>query len=82
LYPEAVIYGIDNNPEHLEEALSLQIIDAKAEIEDVKQADLVVLSIPVDTSVIELPKILDMVSDETLVIDVGSTKSDICKSRR
>ena len=80
LNPEAVIYGIDSNAEHLEEALSLNIIDVKAEIDDVKKADLVVLAIPVDTSVIELPKILDSVSDDALVIDVGSTKSDICKA--
>ena len=80
LNPEAVIYGIDSNAEHLEEALSLNIIDVKAEIDDVKNADLVVLAIPVDTSVIELPKILDSVSDDALVIDVGSTKSDICKA--
>ncbi len=79
LLPKAVIYGIDNNAEHLEEALSLNIIDAKAEFEDLKNGDLVVLAIPVDTSVIELPKILDSVSDDTLVMDVGSTKSDICK---
>lgn len=80
LYPEAVIYGIDNNTEHLEEALSLNIIDAKATMNDVKNADLVVLSIPVDTSVIEIIKILDIISDEALVIDVGSTKVDICKT--
>ncbi|MBN4047169.1 prephenate dehydrogenase [bacterium AH-315-P13] len=80
LNPKAVIYGIDNNTKHLEEALSLNIIDKKAKIENVKNADLVVLAIPVDTSVIELPKVLDMVLDTTLVIDVGSTKLDICKT--
>ena len=79
LFPEATIYGIDNNVEHLNEALSLHIIDVKAKIEDIKNADLVVLSIPVDSSVIELPNILDLVLDTTLVIDVGSTKYDICK---
>lgn len=78
LNPNAVIYGIDNNAEHLEEALSLNIIDSKAEIDNIVNADLVVLSIPVDSSVIELPKILDSISDDTLVIDVGSTKTDIC----
>ena len=78
LNPNAVIYGIDNNAEHLEEALSLNIIDAEAKIDDIVNADLVVLSIPVDSSVIELPKILDNISDDTLVIDVGSTKTDIC----
>jgi prephenate dehydrogenase len=80
LDPEAFIYGIDNNPNHLEEALSLNIIDKKAGIEDVDKADLVVLAIPVDTSVIELPRILDAVSDDALVMDVGSTKADICKA--
>jgi len=79
LFPEATIYGIDNNVDHLNEALSLHIIDVKAKIEDIKNADLVVLSIPVDSSVIELPNILDLVLDTTLVIDVGSTKYDICK---
>jgi prephenate dehydrogenase len=80
LNPKAVIYGIDNNVEHLDEALSLKLIDIKAKIEDVENADLVVLAIPVDSSVIELPKILDNISDNTLVIDVGSTKLDICKA--
>jgi len=78
LNPDAVIYGIDNNSQHLDEALSLNIIDKKAEFKDISKADLVVLAIPVDTSVIELPKILDIISDDALVIDVGSTKSDIC----
>lgn len=78
LNPDAVIYGIDTNKEHLNEALSLHIIDKKAEFNDLEKADLIVLSIPVDISVIELPKILDIISDDALVIDVGSTKSDIC----
>ncbi|RLD27638.1 MAG: prephenate dehydrogenase [Bacteroidetes bacterium] len=80
LNSDAVIYGVDNNVEHLQEALSLNIIDIKAKIEDVANADLVVLAIPVDSSVIELPKILDKIPDNALVIDVGSTKLDICKA--
>jgi len=80
LNPEAVIYGIDNKTEHLKEALSLGIIDKKAELKDITKADLVILSIPVDSAVFELPKILDNISENTLVIDVGSTKTDICKA--
>ncbi len=79
LNPEVVIYGIDNNPEHLEEALSQKLIDHKAELRNIEKADLVILSIPVDAAVKLLPTILDQVSDTGLVIDVGSTKSDICK---
>jgi prephenate dehydrogenase len=78
--PDAKIYGIDKKNEHLDEAVSLHVIDEKAKLEDINNADLVVLAIPVDVSVIELPKILDSISDDTLVIDVGSTKVDICKA--
>jgi len=79
LNPEVTVYGMDNNPAHLAEAISLKIIDKKAEFNDLKHADLVILSIPVDASVNTIIKILDVISDNTLVVDVGSTKLDICK---
>ena len=79
-YPETIIYGVDSNAEHLSEALMLNIIDVKAELKDIAKADLVILSIPVDASVKELPSILDLVQDTALVIDVGSTKFDICNA--
>lgn len=74
------IFGIDHNDTHLEEALELKVIDSKATYEDLKDADLVILSIPVDAALSEVVKILDLVSDDTLVMDVGSTKADICKA--
>lgn len=74
------IFGIDNNEDHLEEALQLNVIDAKATYEDLKNADLVILSIPVDAAVAEVTKVLDLVSDDALVVDVGSTKAEICKT--
>lgn len=80
LHPELPIFGIDTNEAHLEEAIQLKVIDSKAIHSDLKQADLVILAIPVDAAVIELPKILDLISDACLVIDVGSTKMDICKA--
>jgi prephenate dehydrogenase len=73
------VFGIDHNDAHLEEALQLNVIDAKATYEDLKNADLVVLSIPVDAAVNEIVKILDLVPDHALVIDVGSTKAEICR---
>jgi len=79
LNPEVTVYGMDNNPAHLAEAISLKIIDKKAEFADLKHADLVILSIPVDASVNTIIQILDVISDNTLVVDVGSTKLDICK---
>ena len=77
--PKVKIFGIDHNENHLDEALQLHVIDAKATYEDLKNADLVILSIPVDAAVVEITKVLDLVSDNTLVMDVGSTKSEICK---
>jgi len=79
LNPEIMIYGIDKNESHLNEALSLKIIDHKATFEDINKADLVIVSIPVDATESLLPHILDNVSDDTLVIDSGSTKASICK---
>ena len=74
------VFGIDTNNSHLDEAIQLGIIDNKAHYNDLKNADFVMVSIPVDVAVNELPKILDAVSDQCIVIDVGSTKSDICKA--
>lgn len=78
-YSEAVIYGIDNNKDHLEKAIELGVIDIKATLEDLDKAEIVIVSIPVDVQLKVIPKVLDLVSDETLVFDVGSTKEDICK---
>lgn len=79
-HPEVTIFGIDHNDEHLNEALDLNIIDAKATLDDLIEADLVIVAIPVNATVKQLPEILNKVSDATLVFDVGSTKEDICKA--
>ncbi|WP_411766592.1 prephenate dehydrogenase [Winogradskyella sp. A3E31] len=76
--PSSVIYGIDTNETHLDEAIELGIIDHKAEIKDLNNADLVWIAIPVDATIELLPKILDEVSDKTVVVDAGSIKEDIC----
>ena len=80
IHPDVTIYGIDKNPAHIIEAINLNIIDRKADISDLKNADLVILSIPVDAAVNSIVQILDTVSDNALVVDVGSTKMDICKA--
>jgi prephenate dehydrogenase len=77
---EVVIYGIDTNEKHLNEAKELGVIHDTAILEDIKNADLVVVAIPVDTTVQLLPTILDKIPDTGLVVDVGSTKEAICKA--
>ncbi len=77
--PEVVIHGISRKQSTLDEALSLNLIDKKATLDDIGNADLVIISIPVDATVKLLPTILDKISDSGLVVDAGSTKVDICK---
>ena len=59
--------------------MSLGIIDKKATYQDLQLADMVIVSIPVDVMVTELPVILNAVHEDCVVFDVGSTKSMICK---
>lgn len=80
LYPGAEIYGMDVNPAHLEEAKALGLIDHIAGKEELPEVDMLLLSIPVDALVEELPAVLDAVKDDTVVIDAGSTKSLVCKA--
>jgi len=77
-YQNVTIYGIDNNPDHIKDAIVLGVIDKEATLNDLSKADLVIVAIPVDATVDLLPGLLDKVADHTLVIDVGSTKEDLC----
>ncbi|PWN66525.1 prephenate dehydrogenase [Chryseobacterium oncorhynchi] len=72
------IYGIDNSKQHINEALDLKIIDAEADLEQgVKDSDLIILAIPVDSARKLLPSVLDLISDHQTVMDAGSTKAGI-----
>lgn len=77
---DAVIIGVDANEDHLEQAIELGIIHQKSDLNEVIDADFVILAVPVDIALGLLPKVLDLVSDETLVFEVGSTKSPICEA--
>ena len=79
LYPDMELLGIDTNPAHEKEALALGLIDTVTDYSGLADSDLVFLCIPVDAILSELPKILDEVGEETLVIDTGSTKAPMCE---
>jgi prephenate dehydrogenase len=78
--PKVVIHGISRKETTLNEALSLNLIDKKATLDDIDKADLVIISIPVDATVKLLPTILDKIQETALVVDAGSTKVEICKA--
>ncbi|SMO90887.1 prephenate dehydrogenase [Chryseobacterium rhizoplanae] len=72
------IYGIDNNIQHISDALDLKIIDAGVDLEHgIKNSDLIILAIPVDAARKLLPSVLDLVTDQQTVMDAGSTKAGI-----
>ncbi len=79
-YPQAIFYGIDQNIAHAQKAKQNGIVDEVANLGDVSNADLVIISIPVDATLKVLPQVLDLINENALVIDVGSTKEAICKS--
>lgn len=75
------ILGIDQNEQHLRQAIDLGIINGAADLEEgVKNSDLIILAIPVDAARRLLPDVLDLVSGQQTVMDAGSTKAGIVHS--
>lgn len=69
------LIGVDNNPEHAEKAMQLELVDEIMSLDEaIAASDVVVLSIPVDNMVSLLPAVMDKI-DRQMVVDLGSTKS-------
>jgi prephenate dehydrogenase len=79
-YPEATIFGIDANDNHVKEALTLGIINSVATLQDLANAQWVIVAVPVNYIAQLLPEILNNIGEETIVLDAGSTKTAICKA--
>lgn len=79
-FKEFVLYGFDKSNEHLKTSFDLNLIDYKLDDDNISKLDLLLISVPVDETIKILPEILNNVGENTLVIDVGSTKFQICKS--
>ncbi|HRS19899.1 MAG TPA: prephenate dehydrogenase/arogenate dehydrogenase family protein, partial [Bacteroidales bacterium] len=77
------IIGVDSNADHANKALELGIIDEISDLDNaLHKAQLIILAIPVDAARKLLPYILDNIQDNTVVIDMGSTKVGICNNVR
>lgn len=75
------ITGVDTNVENEQEALRLGIVDRVEALENaVPMADMVIIAIPVDKVLHTLTSVLDLISSQTTVIDVGSTKKIISEA--
>jgi prephenate dehydrogenase len=74
------VIGVDINEAHAQKALQLGIADEMLPLaQAVKDTDLVVLATSVNVLVKQLPNVLDLIADHTVVMDLGSTKELICK---
>jgi prephenate dehydrogenase len=72
------LIGVDNNPLHTAKALELGLVDSVASLEEaVAQSDIIIVATPVNTLTTILPQILDLISDNQVVIEVGSTKNPV-----
>jgi prephenate dehydrogenase len=80
LYHDFEIIGVDSNDKHLDEALTLGVIDRKGTLNDLAEADRVILSVPVKESLHLLSLLLTQLNDNAVLWDVGSTKEQLCKS--
>lgn len=70
--------GVDASEAHANEALKLGLVDRIAPIDaGIRNADLVIIAIPVDKELEILPLVLDGVDRNTTVTDMGSTKKVI-----
>jgi len=74
------IYGFDQNNRSLDFSLKNEIIDKKFDPDSLLDFDYLFLEIPVESIKKQLKSILDKISEKTLVIDLGSTKYEICNS--
>ncbi len=75
------VYGLDSSEDHIKQALEMGLIHESVDMESgIANADIIVISIPVNIIESLLPEVLDKINDTTTVIDVGSTKEEICRS--
>lgn len=74
------VTGVDHNEKHCAKAMELGLVHRISSLGDViLDTDVIILATPVDIIESLLPQVLNLVGEEAIVIDVGSTKSDICK---
>ncbi len=74
------LIGAEMNETHAEKALELNLVNEILSLEkSLPTSDLVIVSIPVNAIQQSILNILSLISDKAVVIDAGSTKSQICE---
>src|SRR4029079_4478961 len=74
------LIGVETNESHAQKALELELVDEILPPDDaIQQSDVIILAIPVDSMVTLLPQVLNKI-DAQIVVDLGSTKSQLIEA--
>ncbi len=76
------LIGVDSNSEHAHQAIELELVDEVLPLEAaIANSEVIIMAIPVDKMVELLPYVMDNV-DQQIVLDLGSTKSQLVEAIR
>ncbi len=71
------LIGVDANEAHARKAVELELVDESLPLDEaIQEAEVIILSIPVDKMVDFLPQVLNKITTQ-IVLDLGSTKSQL-----
>jgi prephenate dehydrogenase len=76
------VVGVDRDTDTLRDAKSSGAIDAIGTLDDIAQADVVIVAIPVRQMPTLFDSLLPHLQANTIIIDVGSTKQDVIAAAR
>jgi len=75
------ILGVDKNPDHVEKAIELSLVDSMvSEDELFEKAEVIILATPVNVIKEEVSRLLDKTKANQVLLDTGSTKRFICQA--
>ena len=76
-------YGFDISADNGKQALEIGFINEFVTLDElITKSDLIVVAIPVDKAGKVINQVLDKVNSQQIVIDMGSTKSGVCRDVR
>ena len=77
------VLGVESDPIASEAAKTIGLVDEVVSYDDcIARADIIVVAVPVGTAVKMVCDILDKIGKDKIVIDVCSTKEQICKATK
>lgn len=77
------VLGVGRNRKSLRQAVELGLIDAEASLEEAaREADVILLAVPVGTTQAVLETLRPHLREHTLITDAGSTKASVVRAAR